>query len=145
MADPKNSGDARPYPRPAINDDFAPLYEGFEARTLLVQQCSSCGHVRYPPSPMCPKCNSLDHDQIASKGKGRIFSYTVHHYPPIDPFPTPHGVLLVDMDEGFRFVAALEGDHADIEIGKRVMLEFRQYEDDLTLPVFVSDDEEAGA
>ncbi len=136
MSDPAKPEAVLSFPKPSINDDVAFLYEGFDHHELLFQECSTCNTRRFPPTPMCPNCGSLDWSAQKSEGLGSVHSYTVQHHPPIVPYPTPHALLLVDMDEGFRFLAAYAGEMKAISIGMRVSMKFVQLDDELTLPVF---------
>ena len=125
------------YPRPVILDYTAFLYEGFAQHKLRLQYCDQCGKHRHPPNPTCPHCHSSKWTAKATSGRGIVHSYTVQHYPPIPPYSVPHPVVLVDMEEGFRFLAAIK-DIApeDIHIGMKVETEFVELEPAFTLPVF---------
>lgn len=73
---------------------------------------------------------------MKASGRGRVHSFTVHHHPPIAPWEAPHAVVLVDLDEGVRFLASFAGDANDLVIGLPVEIEFRELEDDYIFPVF---------
>ncbi len=60
-------------------------------------------------------------------GRGKVYSYAVHHYPPLEGFALPHPVGVVQLEEGVRVVAGLDGlEIADVEIEKPVKIEFIQ-------------------
>ena len=61
---------------------------------------------------------------VTDSGTGAVFSYTVHHHPPLPGFRVPHSVAIVEMDEGVRMVGAMDGDHDGLHIGARVGIEF---------------------
>jgi hypothetical protein len=110
---------------PCSNKDFDFFYRGLEEGKLLVQQCARCGVLRNPPSPACPSCHSLKWQAIESSGRGRIHSYTVHYHPSLPGFAMPHPVALVAMEEGIRFVGAMDGTPADrLAIDLPVAVEF---------------------
>lgn len=110
---------------PCSNQDFDFFYAGLEGRQLLAQKCSGCGRLRNPPSPMCGNCGSREWSAVPLSGRGEIYSYMIHHHPPLPGFDTPHPVVLVDLEEGIRFLGALKSDHRDaVAIGKPVELEF---------------------
>ena len=110
---------------PLSNRDFDFFYEGLSAGRLLVQQCRACGALRNPPTPACPKCQSLDWDARPLKGEGTIHSYTIHHHPALPDYPVPHPIVLADMAEGIRLVGAMDGaESADLQIGRPVEVEF---------------------
>lgn len=128
------------YPRPAVTDDIAFLYEGFGRHELRLQYCADCDRHRHPPSPSCPHCSSLRWGARAVSGRGRVYSYTVHHHPPIPPYAVPHTLVLVAMQEDFRFLATISDIPPDaIHIGMAVRLRFDELEPGFTLPVFVPD------
>jgi uncharacterized OB-fold protein len=62
----------------------------------------------------------------------------VVHYPQIPSFEYPLPIGLIELEEGTRVVANLEGVERDrIEIGMALQATFVEYDDELTLPVFV--------
>jgi len=103
---------------PRSTRDFDFFYKGLDDGKLLVQKCDDCGTIRNPPTPMCPHCLSLKWKAIECEGSGTLHSFTVHHHPPLPSFEVPHGIVLVDMREGFRLLGSLrQGDIPKIKIG----------------------------
>jgi uncharacterized OB-fold protein len=110
---------------PLSNRDFDFFYAGLERQRLLVQRCGECRSLRAPPSPACPSCGSTVWAAVEARGTGTLFSYTVHHHPPLPGFDTPHPVGLIELDEGVRVVAGLDTIPLDrITIGMTVAAEF---------------------
>lgn len=110
---------------PCSNRDYDFFYAGLERNVLLAQSCSSCGTLRNPPLPSCPSCLSLEWAPRQLSGRGTIYSYIVHHYPPLDGFASPHPVAVVTLDEGVRFTGALDGTAPqEVAIGLPVEAEF---------------------
>ena len=66
-----------------------------------------------------------------------VFSYVVHRHPPVPGKELPIVIALIDLDEGVRMVGEVF-DVADdeIEIGMRLHVDFREIDDDLTLPIW---------
>jgi uncharacterized protein len=127
-----------PRPRPAITQDNAFWFEGARAHTLLIQHCTSCGTLRHPPLPACGVCGSLEWDTVESSGRGTLYSYVVVHYPQVPSFEYPLPIGLIELEEGTRVVANLDGmDLQAIEIGMPLQVTFVDYGEDLSLPVFV--------
>ena len=127
-----------PRPRPAITQDNAFWFEGARAHKLLIQHCTSCGTLRHPPLPACAVCGSLEWDTVESSGRGTLYSFVIVHYPQVPAFEYPLPIGLILLEEGTRVVANLEGiDHDAIEIGMALRAEFVDFDDDLSLPVFV--------
>ncbi len=107
------------------NRDYDFFYNGLEGAKILIQRCDRCDRLRNPPSPMCPNCQSLQWSTAEMSGAGTIFSYTIHHHPPIPGFSMPHPVGVVALDEGVRLVAGLDAIPREyLEIGLRVEAEF---------------------
>jgi len=107
------------------NLDFDFFYEGLERQELLIQRCDQCNKLRSPPAPMCAECNSFSWTAVPMSGRGTIYSYLIHYHPPLPGFDVPHPVGLIDLEEGIRFMAGLDGiPLAEIEIGLPVEAEF---------------------
>jgi uncharacterized OB-fold protein/acyl dehydratase len=124
-------------PMPAVTQDTSFFFEGAKRGELLIQRCESCGTLRHPPRPGCPKCGSLEWDTITATGRGTVFSFVVVHYPQVSGFEYPLAVVLIELDEGTRLVSNMKGiDPDDIRIGMPVEVDFATFADDLTLPVF---------
>ncbi len=64
----------------------------------------------------------------------------VNHYPQVPAFDYPLPIGLIQLDEGTRIVANLEGDPESWAIGQRVTAEIRALDDELSLPFFHHDD-----
>ena len=127
-----------PRPRPAITQDNAFWFEGARAHKLLIQHCTSCGTLRHPPLPACAVCASLEWDTVESSGRGTVYSYVVVHYPQVPSFEYPLPIGLIELEEGTRLVANLDGMELEaIEIGLPVQATFVDFDEELSLPVFV--------
>ncbi len=127
-----------PRPRPAITQDNAFWFEGARAHKLLIQHCTSCGTLRHPPLPACAVCGSLEWDTVESSGRGTLYSFVVVHYPQVAAFEYPLPIGLIELEEGTRVVANLDGVALDaIDIGMPVQATFVDYDEELSLPVFV--------
>lgn len=135
----RRSGDiVRPKrPRPAITQDNAFFFEGARAGKLLVQRCTSCGTLRHPPLPACGRCRSFEWDTVEASGRGTLYSFVVVHHPQVPAFDYPLAIGLVELEEGTRLVANLEGQpESGWRIGMGVEARFVAFDDELTLPVF---------
>ena len=133
-----------PRPRPALTQDNRFWFEGVQAHRLLVQRCTSCGALRHPPLPACAVCGSLDWDTVESSGRGTLYSYVVVHYPQVPSFEYPLPIGLIELEEGIRVVANLDGmAREEIQIGMPLQAMIVDFDEDLSLPVFVPADAEA--
>jgi uncharacterized OB-fold protein len=127
-----------PRPRPSTTQDNAFWFDGAKAHTLLIQHCTSCGTLRHPPLPACGTCQSLEWDAVEASGRGTLYSFVVVHYPQVPSFEYPLAIGLVELEEGTRVVANIDGIEPDaLEVGMALQATFVDFDDDLTLPVFV--------
>ena len=71
---------------------------------LHFQRCASCASAVHPPRPMCPACGSTSLTFEESAGRGTVYSATTVH-----GREGSHDVSLVDVDEGYRVMTAVDG------------------------------------
>jgi hypothetical protein len=115
--------------------DSAFFWEGVEAGELRIQRCTGCGTLRHPPRPMCPNCRSLEHDYVVSSGNGIVYSFVVHHHPPVPGKQMPFTVAVVELDEGTRVVGnVIDIDPAEVAVGLKVEVAFVENEAGRKLP-----------
>ena len=132
--------------RPAVNRDTAFFWEGTRAGELRIQRCEDCGALRHPPGPLCTGCGSTRRGHVVADGHGTVYSFVVHHHPPVPGKRLPLVVLLVELDEGVRMLGELHDvDPADVAIGRRVRSRMDRVDDDLTLPAWVPAGPEDGS
>ncbi|HTQ89677.1 MAG TPA: OB-fold domain-containing protein [Streptosporangiaceae bacterium] len=124
--------------RPLVTPDTAFFWAGTAAGELRIQRCSGCGTLRHPPGPMCPACGQPgDGGYVVAAGTGEVFSYVVHHHPPVPGKTLPMVVALVQLPEGVRMVGEMPGTRPDlVRIGLPVRVAFARLDDDLTLPAW---------
>jgi acyl dehydratase len=92
---------------------------------------------------MCPRCGEPqrppggDAGYAVAAGTGRVYSYVVHHHPPVPGKTLPFVVALVELPEGVRMVGELLGVRPDqVRVGLPVQAEFVRVDDELTLPAW---------
>lgn len=101
-----------------------PFWDAAERGELLLPQCASCGHFRWPPGPFCPRCRSQATAWTAP-GAGQIYSFTIlrekkdggavqNTVPALIEFPAAGGIRL--------FAAIADTPIDDIHIGAPVRL-----------------------
>jgi uncharacterized OB-fold protein/acyl dehydratase len=121
--------------RPAVGPDTRFFWEGARAGEVRIQRCGECGALRHPPGPMCPLCHAVARDHVRATGRGTVYSYVVHHHPPVPGREPPFVVGLIELEEGVRMVGNVIGcPPADVHIGMPVQVTFERIDDDLTLP-----------
>jgi uncharacterized OB-fold protein len=136
---------------PAIDGVSEPFWEAARRGELVMQGCSSCGRLRFPPRPMCPHCQSTEVTWSPVSGRGTVWSFVVPHPPLLPDYAelAPYNVIVVALDEDptLRLVGNLvtsaegpinEVDPATIEIGSPVRVVFAKVSDDVSLPRWIA-------
>ncbi len=98
-----------------------------------------CGHVRFLPSHLCPRCWGTEVEWFAASGKGEVATFTIVHRAPSPEFAgrAPYVIALIDLEEGPRMMANILGDDAlAVEIGDAVRVCFEERGDGAALPQF---------
>ncbi len=135
--EPEESGSG-PVLRPAANRDTAFFWEGTKQGELRIQRCLACGALRHPPGPLCTRCGSHERGHLVASGLGTVYSFVVHHHPPVPGKELPLVIALVELDEGVRMLGDLHDvDPDSVVIGQRVRSRMQRVDDDLTLPGWV--------
>jgi uncharacterized OB-fold protein/acyl dehydratase len=127
--------------RPAVSPDTEFFWAGTAAGELRVQRCDGCGTLRHPPGPTCPSCGTMARagtpGYFVAAGTGEVYSYVVHHHPPVPGKKLPLVIALVELPEGVRMTGELLGVRPDqVRIGLPVRAEFVGIDDALTLPAW---------
>jgi uncharacterized OB-fold protein len=122
---------------PLITPDTAFFWDGTAAGELRIQRCAACGALRHPPGPMCPACGAAsDGGYTVAAGTGEVFSYVVHHHPPVPGKRLPMVVALVHLPEGVLILGEMPGVRPDqVRIGLPVRVTFTQA-GDMALPTW---------
>ncbi len=120
---------------PAVGLDTEFYWEGARQGELRIQKCGECGTLRHPPGPMCPHCHATKRDYAVASGRGTVYSYVVHHHPPVPGRTPPYVVALVELEEGPRVLGnLLDIAPEDVTVGMPVELTFQKLDDEVTLP-----------
>jgi len=106
----------------------------FTSGTLLLQACTRCAALQFPPEDACRSCGSFELGARASAGRGRVESVVVVHHavhPLLKP-RVPYAVALVSLEDaaGVRLIGNVvnRAPHA-ITIGQRVRAVFEELRD----------------
>ena len=123
--------------RPVVNRDTEYFWAGMATGELRVWRCGECGLLRHPPGPMCPRCGAARPEHLVASGRGEVYSYVVHHHPPVPGRELPFVVALVALEEGVRVLGELrDTDPAGARVGLPVEIVFDRVDDQLTLPAW---------
>jgi uncharacterized protein len=130
-----------PAPIPEPDSLTEPFWTGGSVAELRVQRCDNCAHLRFPPSPVCPRCLSQEATWVATSGRGEILTYVVFHrsYNAEWTDRVPYAVLLVQLDDGPRLFSDYEGNIDALDVGGRVHVTFSPLDGGYFLPRFVLD------
>ena len=128
---------------PLVTPDTAFFWDGTAVGELRIQRCARCGALRHPPGPMCPACGEAStaggadgEGYTVAAGTGEVFSYVVHHHPPVPGKRLPMVVALVQLPEGVRILGEMPGVRPDqVRIGLPVRVTFAQV-GDMSLPAW---------
>jgi len=127
---------------PLVTPDTAFFWDGTAVGELRIQRCARCGALRHPPGPMCPACGEAStaggagEGYTVAAGTGEVFSYVVHHHPPVPGKRLPMVVALVQLPEGVRILGEMPGVRPDqVRIGLPVRVMFSQV-GDMSLPAW---------
>ena len=123
-------------PLPKTDPLVKPFWDHAHAGRLAVQACDDCSDRHFPPSPVCPNCNSDRQSWQPVSGRGTLESWVTFHraYWPGFQEDLPYDVWLVRLAEGPLLVSALLGNAAGARLGAAVEVVFDQVTDAVTLP-----------
>lgn len=124
-----------PRPLPLIDRDHEEWWAGLRRHELLVQECPRCSERIFPPQAMCPHCRSTERSWHRLSPRGTVYSWVTVHRPSHPWFAdkVPYAVVLVEMEEGFRFVGSIDFPRESLRAGLRVEAGFEDVSEQLTL------------
>ena len=115
----------------------APYWEGCRRGELRYQLCDACGATNLRPAPSCASCGGCEMSWEVSRGRGRLYSWTVVWRPQQAAFEVPYAPAIVRLDEGFWLLSALVGCAVeDVRADMEVEVEFHPANEDVVLPYF---------
>jgi uncharacterized protein len=129
MSDP-----AKPLPDPE-DPLIAPYWAAARKSLLVIQECANCGYLRWPPTPVCPECQSENAQWAETSATGELWSYATYHRALDRAFQAdvPYTVGLIQLDSGPRMVGTVLAKEEELGIGKRVRGVFDAVTPDVTI------------
>ena len=127
-------------PAPVPNALTKPFWDACNERRLVLQNCTACQRLHYPPAQKCGKCGAADKFVWKEvKGNGHIDVYFVIRDSRIRGFrsaqPINFAVITLDEDPGINFLSNLPGTPAgEVPVGAPVELMFEQTSSGQLLP-----------
>jgi len=132
----------------------APFWSAALRSQLSIQQCAYCQRLRFPPRPMCPHCQSVEHAWVALSGRAKVWSFTMPQPPllPIFEKMLPYVVVLAEIveDPSIRIIGNLVSetyesitnvDITNLKIGADLRVRFRSCAIDVALPCWILSEE----
>ncbi len=114
------------------------FWDGTKRGELLLQRCTECDGVHFPPRPFCPACGHREVEAFAATGRGTLYSYVINHTP--NPaFDGPYAIAVVQLDEGPRMMTNIvdcEQTPEALELDMPVEVSYLDASDEITLPLF---------
>src|SRR6476661_8104796 len=89
-------------PIPVPSAESQPYWDGLREQKLMMPRCDDCSSYWFPPSLLCPRCNSANWTWTKTSGRGRVFSYVVNPgvYDTAFDEEVPYAVAVGRLDEG---------------------------------------------
>jgi uncharacterized OB-fold protein len=111
-------------------------WEGLKKRKLKAQKCSKCGEVFFPPRARCPKCLSKELGWVELSGRGKLYSWSEIHVPPL-AFEKPYVLGIIDLEERVgRIITRIDAKPEELEIDMKMKINYVDVEENLTLCTF---------
>lgn len=115
-------------PKDDIDSKF--YWDGLRRHVLLVQSCTDCRRIRFPPMPCCPFCSSPRFEVVQASGRGRVYSWIVVRRAFDAAFidQVPYVLATIDLEEGARLVGRIDGEQ-EVDFGAAVSAIFFDHPD----------------
>jgi uncharacterized OB-fold protein len=134
LAEMAEAARAKPKPTPETQH----FWDGTQAGELRLQRCDACANIYFPPRPFCPSCASRKVSVFKASGKGKLYSYIIHHRP-APGFTPPYSIAVVELEEGPRMMTNIidcPQTPEALELDMTVEVAFEKLDDKITLPLF---------
>ena len=81
-----------------------PFWDAVQEKRLIVQNCTACNTMQYPPRPRCQECNSEALDWKETSGKGHILTFGIleDSHLPVRAADQPLNLAVVTLDDDPR-------------------------------------------
>jgi len=118
-------------PAPVSNELTKPFWDACNERRLVLQNCTACSRLHYPPTQKCTKCGSGNMVWKEVRGQGHIDVFFVIRDSRVKGFrsaqPINFAVITLDEDPGINFLSNLPGMRpGEVTPGAPVKLIFEQ-------------------
>ena len=123
-----------PKPIPVPDEVSKPFWDACNERRLIVQNCTACDRLQYPPQAACAACGSAAHLEWREvSGRGRINGYSVMYQSRVVPLQAdqPFNIAVIELEEdpAIKFLSSLPGTPLEeVPVGAKVEVEFQEVE-----------------
>lgn len=102
------------------------FYKFCAERKLMGVRCKQCGALLWPPRGICPKCSANVNEWTQFKGRGKLLTYTVIHFPPSQfQALAPYAVGILKLEEGPQLPGMIRNVKLeDLRIGMDLQVDF---------------------
>ena len=116
-----------------VPDDLTrPFWDAANQERLVVQNCTACDRLNFPPRAACDLCglgDNLGWKEVS--GRGKIYNYGVVHDCPVaslkEDLPFNLAAVMLDEDPGILMFSHLPGTPADqVPVGAAVQVIFEE-------------------
>jgi uncharacterized OB-fold protein len=131
------SAQAKPIPR--VTPDLAPFFAAAKQHKLVVQRCTACGLLRFPPRELCSRCWSREAEWVPVSGRATVYSFYLMHqvYHPGFAAEAPYPVAWIELEEGPRLTSnVVDCPREEIRVGMPVEVVFEDLSEQVALPKF---------
>jgi len=119
-----------PKQSPVPNELTKPFWDACNEGRLVMQTCTTCDRIQYPPEPVCYQCKSTNNlEWREMSGRGTIYGFGVMYDSRIrimqagQPFPV--ALVQLEEDSDILMCANLPGTPPDdVPLGASVRVEF---------------------
>jgi len=129
-----------PKPSPLPDEMSKPFWDACNEGRLVMQTCTACNLIHYPPKAVCDKCgsgNNMEWRQVS--GRGKIHGYGVMHDCRVRSLQAdqPFNIALIELEEDplVTIYSHLPGTPVDdVPVGASVQVEFEETETGQKVP-----------
>lgn len=128
----------QPRALPAPTPETRHFWEGTRQGQLLLQRCSDCENVYFPPRPFCPACASKSVAAFPASGKATLYSYVINEKG-MPGWTAPYAIAVVQLEEGPRMMTNIldcPQTPEALELDMPLEVVFEKQNDAITLPLF---------
>jgi uncharacterized OB-fold protein len=128
MTETAATGDKPTVLAPVTDPLTAPFWDAARRGRLVIQRCTACGELRWPPLVGCPECHGRGTTWDEVHPTGTIWSFVVYHraFAAELKDEIPYTVAMVHLDDGPYLVGRFEDAGGPPVIGDRVTAVFTE-------------------